>query len=354
MERDRVGRVRETVAVQVARHAQGRDVGRLDLALPRVRMARHVRTDHRLDLREAEVEPARGGQALMLIPALAALLDLSFRRVQFTSDLLPQDVLGVHIFDAEKRGFTFSPGPLFANIVLADEINRSNPRAQSALLEAMDARGIARFVFSSSATVYGAPERLPLTEDSPIRPVNPYGHTKAMVEQVMKAWGKIDILVNNAGITRDGLLLRMKEEDWNLVLQINLNGTFNCTKAVLQPMTKQRYGRIVNIASIVGAMGNAGQANYAASKAAVIGFTKTVGREYASRNVTVNAVAPGFIDTEMARKLPEPVIEAAVQLIPMRRMGTVEEVARAVAFLASDAALFITGAVLAVDGGLGI
>ena len=121
--------------------------------------------------------------------------------------------------------------------------------------------------------------------------------TKAMAEQILKDWGKIDILVNNAGITRDGLLLRMKEEDWNLVLQVNLNGTFHCTKAVLQPMTKQRYGRIVNIASIVGAMGNVGQANYAASKAAVIGFTKTVAREYASRNVTVNAVAPGFIDT---------------------------------------------------------
>ena len=125
--------------------------------------------------------------------------------------------------------------------------------------------------------------------------------TKAMAEQILKDWGKIDILVNNAGITRDGLLLRMKEEDWNLVLQVNLNGTFHCTKAVLQPMTKQRYGRIVNIASIVGAMGNVGQANYAASKAAVIGFTKTVAREYASRNVTVNAVAPGFIDTAMTQ-----------------------------------------------------
>ncbi len=123
--------------------------------------------------------------------------------------------------------------------------------------------------------------------------------TKAMVDQVLKEWGKVDILVNNAGITRDGLLLRMKEEDWNLVLQVNLNGTFNCTKAVLLPMTKQRYGRIVNIASIVGVMGNVGQANYAASKAAVIGLTKTVAREYASRSVTVNAVAPGFIDTAM-------------------------------------------------------
>src|SRR4026209_2484072 len=128
--------------------------------------------------------------------------------------------------------------------------------------------------------------------------------TKAMVDQVLKEWGRIDMLVNNAGITRDGLLLRMKEEDWNLVLQVNLNGTFNCTKAVLQPMTKQRYGRIVNIASIVGAMGNVGQANHAASKAAVIGLTKTVAREYASRCVTVNAAAPGLIDTAITPGLP--------------------------------------------------
>src|SRR5918997_185888 len=130
-----------------------------------------------------------------------------------------------------------------------------------------------------------------------------WNDVKDMTDRVLKEWGKIDILVNNAGITRDGLLLRMKEEDWNLVLQVNLNGTFHCTKAVLQPMTKQRGGRIVNIASIVGAMGNVGQANYAASKAAVIGFTKTVAREYASRSVTVNAVAPGFIDTAMTQGL---------------------------------------------------
>ena len=145
--------------------------------------------------------------------------------------------------------------------------------------------------------------------------------TKAMVEQVLKAWGKVDILVNNAGITRDGLLLRMKEEDWNLVLQINLNGTFNCTKAVLQPMTKQRYGRIVNIASIVGVIGNAGQANYSASKAAVIGFTKTVGREYASRNVTVNAVAPGFIDTAMTHGLSADVKDTLTETNPVGAVG---------------------------------
>jgi len=176
--------------------------------------------------------------------------------------------------------------------------------------------------------------------------------TKAMAEQVIKDWGKIDILVNNAGITRDGLLLRMKEEDWNLVLQVNLNGTFHCTKAVLQPMTKQRYGRIVNIASIVGAMGNVGQANYAASKAAVIGFTKTVAREYASRNVTVNAVAPGFIDTAMTQGLAAEVKEALQKQIPLARLGTPADIAKAVRFLVSEDASYITGHVLHVNGGM--
>ncbi len=176
--------------------------------------------------------------------------------------------------------------------------------------------------------------------------------TKSMVEQVLKTWGKVDILVNNAGITRDGLLLRMKEEDWNLVLQINLNGTFNCTKAVLQPMTKQRYGRIVNIASIVGVIGNAGQANYSASKAAVIGFTKTVGREYASRNVTVNAVAPGFIDTAMTHGLSADVKDTLLKQIPLGRLGTPADIAAAVRFLVSEDAAYITGHVLHVNGGM--
>ena len=178
------------------------------------------------------------------------------------------------------------------------------------------------------------------------------GETKSMVEQVLKAWGKVDILVNNAGITRDGLLLRMKEEDWNLVLQINLNGTFNCTKTVLQPMTKQRYGRIVNIASIVGVIGNAGQANYSASKAAVIGFTKTVGREYASRNVTVNAVAPGFIDTAMTHGLSTDVKDTLLKQIPLGRLGTPADIAAAVRFLVSEEAAYITGHVLHVNGGM--
>jgi 3-oxoacyl-[acyl-carrier protein] reductase len=175
---------------------------------------------------------------------------------------------------------------------------------------------------------------------------------KEMTDRVLKEWGKIDILVNNAGITRDGLLVRMKEEDWNLVLSVNLNGTFHCTKAVMQPMTKQRYGRIVNIASIVGAMGNAGQANYAASKAAVIGFTKTIAREYASRMVTVNAVAPGFIDTAMTQALPAEVKETLQKQIPLGRLGQPSDVADAVRFLASDEAGYITGQVIHVNGGM--
>jgi 3-oxoacyl-[acyl-carrier protein] reductase len=175
---------------------------------------------------------------------------------------------------------------------------------------------------------------------------------EAALKMITAEFGSPAILVNNAGITRDGLLLRMKEEDWNLVLQVNLNGTFNCTKAVLQTMTKQRYGRIVNIASIVGVMGNAGQANYAASKAAVIGFTKTVGREYASRNVTVNAVAPGFIDTAMTHGLPADVKETLQKQIPLGRLGTPADIAAAVRFLVSEDAAYITGHVLHVNGGM--
>jgi 3-oxoacyl-[acyl-carrier protein] reductase len=179
-----------------------------------------------------------------------------------------------------------------------------------------------------------------------------WNDAKNMSDQVLKEWGHVDILVNNAGITRDGLLVRMKEEDWHLVLQVNLYGTFHCTKAVLQPMTKQRYGRIVNIASIVGAMGNAGQANYAASKAAVIGFTKSVAREYASRMVTVNAVAPGFIDTAMTQGLPDEVKQTLMKQIPLGRLGQASDVAEAVRFLVSDGAGYITGQVLHVNGGM--
>jgi 3-oxoacyl-[acyl-carrier protein] reductase len=158
--------------------------------------------------------------------------------------------------------------------------------------------------------------------------------------------------VNNAGITRDGLILRMKDEDWDLVLSINLKGAFLCTKAALKYMTKQRTGTIINIASIVGAMGNAGQVNYVASKAGLIGMTKTIAREYANRNVTSNAVAPGFIDTAMTQALSDNVRQDLAKQIPLGRLGSSEDVANAVRFLASPAAAYITGQVIHVNGGM--
>jgi 3-oxoacyl-[acyl-carrier protein] reductase len=166
--------------------------------------------------------------------------------------------------------------------------------------------------------------------------------------------GQVDILVNNAGITRDGLLVRMGEADWDAVLNVNLKGAYLMTRLVSRGMMKRRWGRIINIASVVGISGNAGQANYAASKAGLIGFTKAVARELASRNVLVNAVAPGFIETALTKDLPEPARKTLIERIGLARLGTPDDVARAVLFLASDLADYITGQVLAVDGGLAI
>lgn len=174
----------------------------------------------------------------------------------------------------------------------------------------------------------------------------------AMVDKVVSELGRIDILVNNAGITRDGLLMRMKEADWDAVLTTNLKGVFNCTKAAVKYMMKQRAGKIVNISSVVGVMGNAGQANYAAAKAGVIGFTKSVAKEVASRGITANAVAPGFIATDMTSVLPEKVVEEMAAGIPLKRAGQPEDVANAVLFLVSDEAAYITGQTLHVDGGM--
>jgi len=177
-------------------------------------------------------------------------------------------------------------------------------------------------------------------------------HVERMVEAILEELGQIDILVNNAGITRDKLILRMTEEDWDAVLNINLKGTFNCTKTVVRHMSKQRSGKIVSIASVVGEMGNAGQANYAASKAGVIGFTKTIAREFAGRGINVNAIAPGYIETPMTDVLPEKVKEELRRLIPMERLGKPEDVAEAVLFLVSEASSYITGQVLNVNGGI--
>ena len=179
--------------------------------------------------------------------------------------------------------------------------------------------------------------------------------TKAFTEtldSLASEHGGIDILVNNAGITRDNLLIRMSDEEFDAVLNVNLRAAFVGMRVVARSMMRNKFGRIVNISSVSGVMGNAGQTNYSASKAGLIGMTKTVARELAKKNVTANCIAPGFIDTEMSRKLPQPVIDAAKQLIPMRRLGSVEDIAKAVAFLAGDEAGYITGQVLCVDGGM--
>ncbi|AOZ94186.1 3-oxoacyl-[acyl-carrier-protein] reductase [Paenibacillus crassostreae] len=173
-----------------------------------------------------------------------------------------------------------------------------------------------------------------------------------LVKETINTWGRIDILVNNAGITRDNLIMRMKEEEFDQVIETNLKGVFNCLKAVTRPMMKQRYGRIINISSVVGVLGNAGQANYVAAKAGVIGLTKSAARELASRGITVNCVAPGFIDTDMTKELPEDLRSKLIADIPLARLGQPEEIANVVAFLASDSASYMTGQTLHVDGGM--
>ena len=182
--------------------------------------------------------------------------------------------------------------------------------------------------------------------------VSDFAEVEKMITEVMERFGKIDILVNNAGITKDNLILKMTEADFEAVIDVNLKGAFNCMKAVTKPMMKQRYGRIVNITSVVGVIGNAGQANYAASKAGIIGMTKSVARELASRNITVNAVAPGFIKTDMTAVLQEAVKEQLLGQIPVKKLGEASDIANAVCFLADEKASYITGQVLNVNGGM--
>jgi len=182
--------------------------------------------------------------------------------------------------------------------------------------------------------------------------VSRFDRVQEVLKEIGKEAGGIDILVNNAGITRDDVLLRMKEEDWDAVLSTNLKGSFACAKAVIRDMVKKRWGRIVNVASIVGAMGNPGQANYVAAKAGMIGLTKTLAREYATRGITANAVAPGFIETDMTAALDEAARTRLLAQIPMERFGTMDDVAAAVAYLVSDEAAYVTGQVLHVNGGM--
>lgn len=182
--------------------------------------------------------------------------------------------------------------------------------------------------------------------------VSDFQNANAFIEKAVGVFGRVDVLVNNAGITRDKLLMRMEETDWDTVLDINLKGAFNCCKAVARPMLKQRGGRIINVSSVSGLAGQVGQANYSASKAGMIGLTKALAREFASRNITVNAVAPGYVPTGLTNDLPDELKETILKATPLGRMGKPEEIASAVVFLASDEAAFITGQVLAVDGGM--
>ncbi len=182
--------------------------------------------------------------------------------------------------------------------------------------------------------------------------VSDFSQAQELIKFTVETFGDLHILVNNAGITRDGLLLSMSEEDWDAVLRVNLKSTFNCSKAAIKHMIRKRYGRVISVASVAGQMGNAGQTNYSASKAGIIGFTKSLAREVASRNITVNAIAPGFVDTDILKAMAPETLEAAVKMVPLGRKGKPEEIAYAVAFLASDQAAYITGQVLGVDGGM--
>jgi len=182
--------------------------------------------------------------------------------------------------------------------------------------------------------------------------VSQYGAAQSLIKAAADFGGRLDILVNNAGTTRDMLLAMMPESDWDLVIATNLKSAYNCSKAALKPMMRQKYGRIVNITSVAGLAGNPGQTNYSASKAGLIGFTKSLAKEIGGRNITVNAVAPGFVPTDLISSLPKNLLDEAIKMTPLGRLGTIEDVAYAVAFLASDEAAYITGQVLSVDGGL--
>lgn len=184
--------------------------------------------------------------------------------------------------------------------------------------------------------------------------VNDSEIVKVMIDEIIKEFGRIDILVNNAGITKDGLMLRMTDEDFDRVIDVNLKGTFNCTKYVSKYMLKQKSGKIINISSVVGLSGNAGQVNYSASKAGIIGITKSAAKELSSRGITVNAVAPGYVDTDMTKVLSDNIRNEILKNIPLQRMGNVEDISNCVAFLASEDASYITGQVISVDGGMHI
>mgnify|MGYP000314612401 CR=1 FL=1 len=261
-------------------------------------------------------------------------------------------------------GNLYLPSSVFSSYDLGLSYVRDTS-AQTAILYSSNkvlefdlARGGANVVLCYAGRAEAAQETVTACEDLGAKAlavqcnVADEAQVKALMDAAVKEFGRIDILVNNAGVTRDGLVMMMKEADFDAVIDTNLKGTFLCMKAVSRIMMKQRYGRIVNLSSVVGLRGNAGQVNYAASKAGVVGMTKSLAKELASRGVTVNAVAPGFIETDMTAAMPQAAKDAMMPTIPMQRLGAPEDVAKAVAFLASDEAAYVTGQVLAVDGGM--
>ena len=243
--------------------------------------------------------------------------------------------------------------PLTDQVALVTGSGRGIGRAIALALAGQGANLVINDVDAASAEATAADLRA-LGREALVQGANvtDEAQVEGMVEAIMERFGRLDILVNNAGLTRDGLLIRMKEDQWDLVLDVNLKGSFLCTKAVGRPMMKARYGRIVNIASVAGITGNPGQANYSASKGGLIALTKTTALELASRGVTCNAVAPGFIETAMTEQLAEEVREGWMKRIPLGRAGTAEDVAAAVCFLAGPASTYVTGQVLVVDGGM--
>jgi 3-oxoacyl-[acyl-carrier protein] reductase len=245
-------------------------------------------------------------------------------------------------------------GRLDGKVAVVTGASRGIGRAVATKLSSLGARVVVNYLSNKTAAedVLHVIQELGGEAIAVQADVGVFEDAQGLIQSALDHFGRLDILVNNAGTTRDALLVRMSEEDWDVVINTNLKGAFNCTKAAQRPMIKQRYGRIVNISSIAGIMGNAGQANYTAAKAGLIGFTKAVAKEVGSRNITVNAIAPGYIPTDLSATIPPELVVKGMELTPLGHPGTTEDIANAVAFFVSEEASYITGQVLAVDGGL--